>query len=126
MLFRSVGHYAATWRVRGIFNNNKNNNKGSTSNKANMVQTEKIITAVVCKAHLVTKVKGWAVDSACTRHIGAFKEEFISYTPMAEGTECVYVRDNRSVPVSGKGKVLLKLTFGKTLSLNNVLHVPHF
>ena len=45
---------------------------------------------------------------------------------MAEGTECVYVGDNRSVPVSGKGKVLLKLTFGKTLSLNNVLHVPHF
>ena len=30
------------------------------------------------------------------------------------------------MPVSGKGKVLLKLTFGKTLSLNNVLYVPHF
>ena len=28
--------------------------------------------------------------------------------------------------VSGKGKVFLKLTSGKTLSLNNVLHVPHF
>ena len=45
---------------------------------------------------------------------------------MTEGTECVYVRDNRSVSVSGKGKVLLKLTSGKTLSLNNVIHVPHF
>ena len=45
---------------------------------------------------------------------------------MAEGTEYVYVRDNRFVLVSGKGKVLLKLTSGKTLSLNNVLHVPHF
>ena len=50
----------------------------------------------------------------------------VTTTPMAKGTECVYVRDNRSVPVSGKGKVLLKLTSGKTLSLNNVLHVPHF
>ena len=28
--------------------------------------------------------------------------------------------------MSGKGKVLLKLTFGKTLSLTNVLHIPHF
>ena len=28
------------------------------------------------------------------------------------------------VVVMGKGKVLLKLTFGKTLSLNNVLYVP--
>ena len=45
---------------------------------------------------------------------------------MAEGTECVYVGDNRSVSVSGKRKVLLKLTSSKTLSLNNVLHVPHF
>ncbi|KAF3961812.1 hypothetical protein CMV_013612 [Castanea mollissima] len=84
-------------RARGNFNNNKNNNKGSTSNKANVVQTEEIIAAVVCEAHLVTKVKGWVVDSACTSHISAFKEEFSSYTPMAEGTECVYVRDNRQV-----------------------------
>ena len=45
---------------------------------------------------------------------------------MAEGTEFVYVGDNRSVLVNGKGKVLLKLTFGKTISLNNVFHVPHF
>ena len=63
---------------------------------------------------------------ACTRHIGAFKEEFSSYTPMAEGTKYVYVGDNRSMLVSGKGKVLLTLTSGKTLSLNNVLYVPHF
>ena len=45
---------------------------------------------------------------------------------MAEGTEYVYVGDNRSVSMSGKGKVLLKLTSSKTLSLNNVLHVPPF
>ena len=91
-----------------------------------MVQTKEIIAVVVCKAYLLTKVKGWVVDSVCTRHIGTFKEEFNSYTPMVEGTKCVYVGDNRFVPVSGKGKVLLKLTSDKTLSLNNVLHVPHF
>ena len=34
-----TGHYAATCRVRGNFKNN-NNNKGSTSNKANVVETE--------------------------------------------------------------------------------------
>ena len=118
-----VGHYVASCRARSNFNNNKNNNKGSMSNKANVVQTKEIIAAVVCEAHLVTKVKGWIVDWACTRHIGAFKEEFSSYTPMAEDTECVYVGDNRSVLVSGKGKVLLKLTSHKTLSLNNVLHL---
>jgi hypothetical protein len=47
-------------------------------------------------------------------------------TQMEESTERVVVRDNRSVPVVGKGKALLKLSYGKTLSLSNVLHVPHF
>ena len=119
------GHYAATCRVRGNFKNN-NNNKGSTSNKANVVEIEEVIMAVVSEAHLVSSVKGWVVDSACTRHIGAFKEEFTSYTPIVEGTEFVYVGDNRPIPVSGKGKVFLKLTSGKTFSLTNVLHIPHF
>ena len=43
-----------------------------------------------------------------------------------EGTEFIYVGDNRPIPVSSKGKVLMKLTSGKTLSLTNVLHIPHF
>ena len=76
-----------------------------------MVQTEKIIVAMVCEAHLVTKVKGWVVNLTCIRHIGAFKEEFSSYTPMMEGTKCVYVGDNRFVLVSGKGKVLVRDIF---------------
>ena len=32
--------------------------------------------------------------------------------------------DSTTAVVMGKGKVLLKLTSGKTLSLNNVLYVP--
>ena len=100
--------------MRGNFKNN-NNNKGSTSKKANVVETKEVIAVVVSKAHLVSSVKGWVVDSAYTRHIGAFKEEFTSYTPIVDGTKFVYVRDNRPVPVSGKGKVLLKLTSGTTL-----------
>ena len=33
--------------------------------------------------------------------------------------------DSHSIPVMGKGKILLKLTSGKILLLNNVLHVPN-
>ena len=120
-----TGHSAATCRMRGNFKNN-NNNKGSTSNKANMVEIEKVIAAVVSEAHLVSRVKGWVVDSACTRHFGACKEEFTSYTPIVESTEFVYVGDNKLVLVSGKGKVLLKLSSSKILSLTNVSHIPHF
>lgn len=32
--------------------------------------------------------------------------------------------DSRPAPVIGKGKVMLKLTSGKVLSLSDVLHVP--
>jgi hypothetical protein len=118
-----LGHYAVACKQR----NNNDNNKGSTSkNKANVVQVEEIIAAVVSEAHMVTGVKGWAVDSTCTRHICVYKEELSSYTPIEEGTEWVYVGDNRSVPDAGKGKALIKLTSSKTLSLSNVLHVPHF
>ena len=70
-----VGHYAATCRARGNFNNNKNN-KGSTSNKANCCKPRRSLRPW-CEAHLVTKVKGWVVDSACTRHIGDSKRSLV-------------------------------------------------
>ena len=43
---------------------------------------------------------------------------------MKEGEEQVFIGDLRSSPMIGKGKVLLKLTFGKFLTLSDVLHVP--
>jgi hypothetical protein len=36
----------------------------------------------------------------------------------------VYLSDSKTATVLGKGKILLKLTSGKTLALTNVLHVP--
>ena len=36
----------------------------------------------------------------------------------------MFMGDSRSSPMIGKRKVLLKLTSGKVLTLNNVLHVP--
>ena len=36
----------------------------------------------------------------------------------------MFMGDSRSTLVIGKGKVLLKLTFGKVLVLNDVFHVP--
>jgi hypothetical protein len=117
-----AGHYAAVCKQR-----TSNNNKGSISkNKANVTEVEEIIAAVVSEAHMTTEVKGWVIDSASTRHICGNKEDLSSYTPIKENTERVIVGDNRSVPVVGKGKALLKLTSGKTLSLSDVLHVPHF
>ena len=49
---------------------------------------------------------------------------FTSYTVVGDGEEQVYLGDLRTTQVQGKGKDLLKLTFGKTLALNDVLHAP--
>ena len=49
---------------------------------------------------------------------------FTSYTSVGDGEEHVYLGDSRTTPVLGEGKVLLKLTFGKTLALSDLLHMP--
>jgi len=43
---------------------------------------------------------------------------------VGDGEEQVYLSDFRTTHVLGKGKVLLKLTSGKTPALSDVLHVP--
>ena len=58
------------------------------------MNTEEVIAKVVSKEHMVKWVKGWVVNSTSTRHIGPFKEEFTSYTPIKEGAKCVYVDNN--------------------------------
>jgi len=64
------------------------------------------------------------IDSGATRHICANREAFFSYTPVEDDREEVYLGDSSTTKVLGKGKVLLKLTSGKTLALVDVLHVP--
>lgn len=91
--------------------------------KANVVETKNVIATVISEVNLVTGVKGWMIDSGATNHICANQYEFSSYTSIGESTKCVYIGDNRAVPVLAKGKYL-KLTSGKVLSLFDVLHVP--
>ena len=79
---------------------------------------------VVSQVNLVTNVSKWVVDSRATRHICANRNVFTSYTSVGDGEEQVYLGDCRTTPLLGKGKVLLKLTFGKTLALSDVLYVP--
>ncbi|KAK9733464.1 hypothetical protein RND81_04G069200 [Saponaria officinalis] len=63
------------------------------------------------------------LDTGATRHICSSREMFKDYEAASEG-ECVFMGNSSTVKVLGKGKVLLKLTSGKSLELNNVLHVP--
>ena len=112
------GHHAPQCRHR-------KRNDNPPKPKVNLADGDDIIAAVVSQINMVTNVNKWVVDSGATRHICANKNAFTSYTSVGDGEELVYLGDSRTAEVLGKGKVLLKLTSGKTLALNDVLHVPN-
>ena len=102
----------------------KTGNSGNPP-KANLVEGDDIIAVVISQANMVTNSKNWVVDSGATRHICANKDAFTFYTPVGDDEKVVYLGDSHTAQVLGKCKVMLKLTSGKTLTLNNVLHVPN-
>ena len=63
------------------------------------------------------------VDFGATRHICANIDAFTTYNLVGDDEKVVYLSDSHTAQVLGKGKVMLKLTSGKTLALNEVLHV---
>ena len=65
----------------------------------------------------------WILDSGASRHFCANKELMIDFEDVAHG-QCVYMDNSSTATVKSKGKVLLKFTSGKMMSLSNVLFVP--
>ena len=92
--------------------------------KPNLAEAEVIAAVVSYEMSMVTNMKDLIVDFGATRHICGNRSAFTFYTTVKEGKEQVSVGNSRSSPMIGKGKVLLKLTSGKVLALNDVLHVP--
>ena len=67
----------------------------------------------------------WINDTGASRHFCANKELMQDFEDVPD-SECVYMGNSTTARVMGKGKILLKCTFGKLLSLSNVLYVPPF
>ena len=115
----TCGKFGHTSKDCSQGSNAKNRNK----NQVHLTESEEVIAAVVSEVNLVSNVSEWVLDTGATRHICSGREMFKEYEKVSEG-ECVFMGNSSTVTVSGKGKVLLKLTSGKLLELNNVLHVP--
>jgi len=81
------------------------------------------LSAVVSEANLVGNPKEWWVDTGATRHICADKKMFTTYKVVENG-EPLYMGNSSTSKIEGTGKIVLKMTSGKELTLNNVLHVP--
>ena len=98
--------------------------------QANITEVEKLYEnasnisfyAVVSEVNLMGNTKAWWVDTGATRHICSDKKMFSSYEAINDG-EQLFMGNSSTSKVEGKGKVILKMTSGKELTLNDVLHV---
>ena len=120
------GHHANDYRNRKAQVNHKRK-----AAQANITKVEKLsenasnisFSAVVSKVNFVGNTKELWVDTGATRHICSVKKMFSSYEAINDG-EQLFMGNSSTSKVEGKGKVILKMTSEKELTLNDVLHVP--
>ena len=81
------------------------------------------LSAVVSEMNFIGgNTKEWWVDTGATRHVCSDKKMFSSYQTIYNG-EQLFMGNSSPSKVEGQGKVVLKMTSGKELTLNDVLHV---
>ncbi|PHT58004.1 hypothetical protein CQW23_00367 [Capsicum baccatum] len=99
--------------------------KGKKKDQANMIESNKEcddLCAMFLECNLTGNPREWWMDSGATRHICANKELFSSFTP-TQPEEMIYMANSATAKVERTGKIFLKMTFDKVLTLNNVLYV---
>ncbi|XP_070007753.1 uncharacterized protein [Nicotiana sylvestris] len=71
----------------------------------------------------IENLKEWWIGSRATRHVCAVKEAFATYSIVGPKEE-ISIGNNATTKIEGYRKIFLKMTSGKVLTLNSVLHVP--
>lgn len=69
-----------------------------------------------------TNPRKWSINIGATRHVCLDKEIFISFK-LIRNSEKLYTRNSATSEIESQGKVILKMTFGKEIGLNNVLYM---
>ena len=62
-------------------------------------------------------------DIGATRHVCSDKKMFSTFKPIEIG-ENVYMGNSTTSEIKGLEKVFLKMTYGKEVTLKNVLYIP--
>ncbi|KAI5314045.1 hypothetical protein L3X38_043221 [Prunus dulcis] len=81
------------------------------------------LSAVISEVNLVSNTKEWWVDTGATRRICFDRKMFTTYQQLNQ-EEQLFMGNSSASKVEGQGKVVLKMTSSKELTLNQVLHVP--
>ncbi|KAF3675558.1 hypothetical protein FXO38_04703 [Capsicum annuum] len=98
--------------------------KGKKKDQENMIESNKEcndLCAMFSECNLAGNLREWWMDSGSTCHVCSNKELFSSFAP-AQVEEIFYMANSATAKVEGTGKICLKMTSGKVLTLNNVLH----
>ncbi|KZV16328.1 hypothetical protein F511_27147 [Dorcoceras hygrometricum] len=82
------------------------------------------LCAVVSEVNMIgSNPREWWIDTGATRHVCSDKEMFATLQESKSG-EKLYMGNSATYEIQGQGNVVLKMTSGKELTLNNVLYVP--
>ena len=82
------------------------------------------LTTVIFEVNLVgSNPKEWWIDTGATRHMCYDKRMFSIFEPIEIG-EKVFMGNSTTSDTKGQGKVVLKMTYGKKMTLTNGLYVP--
>ncbi|XP_070050118.1 uncharacterized protein [Nicotiana tomentosiformis] len=99
--------------------------KDKKKGQANIVEKNDDIDdlcAMLSECNLVGNPKEWWIYYGATRHVCAVKEAFATYSTVGPKEE-LSMENTATTKIEGYGKIFLKITFGKVLTLNNILHV---
>ena len=115
-----MGHKAANCKLP-----KKNKNKEAYVMEEITQEVDDLnLSTVVCEVNLVgsNPRERW-IDTGATLYVCLDKNMFTSFEPV-DNMEKLFMGNSTTFEIQGQGKVILKMTSRKNLTLNNVLYVP--
>ncbi|CAN1841482.1 Retrovirus-related Pol polyprotein from transposon TNT 1-94, partial [Linum perenne] len=113
--YGKTGHRVSTCKAP------KKQNKGK--GQANVVEDDvDDFCVVLSECNMVGNPREWWIDSGATRHVCVVNEMFSSYAS-SHAVEKLYMGNSSTTHIEGSKKICMKMTSGKAVTLNNVLHV---
>ena len=114
-----MGHKGADCRLP---KNNKNKETYVMEEITQEVDDSNLSTVVSEVNMIGSNPREWWIDTGATRHVCSDKNMFTSFEPI-DNREKLFMGNSVTSDIQRQGKVILKMTSRKNLTLNNVLYV---
>ncbi|PKI70726.1 hypothetical protein CRG98_008959 [Punica granatum] len=113
------GHRSADCR----FPKRKKDHEANVVNEMTRDMADINLSAVISEVNLIgSNPKDWWLDIDATRHVYSNRDMFTMLESIIG--EMIYMGNSAHSVVEGQGNVVLNMTSGNELTLNNVLYVP--